>query len=393
MLNNILHFKDKSAKSQYLFYNWIAKSSQLNLLSRTKLVNITLVMGIGLLFTGFIIIAYQILISPIVYIINLFIGAWLIALVLEPIVKRLVKCGLPKIIAIILTYLVLISALVTLFALILTELYELINDKLNYSSATIKNNINNLVNGFGIESIDFGKVESELANMVDTANSRPFNLVIAVGFGIVQLILLIIISFTLLASKEYNSRHLQQRNRPNLSLLELAPTSLKRYFSFVYRTIEKSFKGYLRGRVEIALLYGVVVGVVMFVAGLDCPVATAFLCFLILIIPVVGAPISLFLPSVIGLLGDNKPVLVVFIALFVIQTLLLNAVLPKWLKCSSESGPVATLFILLVGAQLGGLFGILVAVPLAGAIKKILLVTFRLQNRMEKEHLIKCTEP
>jgi len=384
MPSNILQFRDKADERRFSISSVIAKLNQLNLFSSPRLVNTVLVLAAGLLFIGLFYITYRTLINPLINLINLFIGAWLIALVLEPLVRRLVRWGLPKIIAILITYLVTLAVLAALLTLIVTELYGLVNDTLNNSSGTVKNNINNLVHTFGVSDFDCSKVEPEITKMVNKATSQPFNLVLAVGFAIVQVILTIIISITFLAGKEYSPMPVIRRSRNNLSIVELLPARTKRYCSFIYHTIEEGFKGYLLGRVEIALVYGALVWVVMFLAGIDCPVATASLCALILIIPVVGAPISLFLPAAVALMGDNKPVLVVLLALFIIQTLLLNAVLPKWLKRSSGSGPVATLFILLAGAQLGGVFGIMVAVPLVGAIKKISIVTFKLRNQTKR---------
>jgi len=54
-----------------------------------------------------------------------------------------------------------------------------------------------------------------------------------------------------------------------------------------------------------------------------------------------------------------------------VQTLLLNIFLPRVVGKSSGLGPIATLFVLLAGAQVGGLFGTLIAVPLVGTVNAV----------------------
>ena len=92
-----------------------------------------------------------------------------------------------------------------------------------------------------------------------------------------------------------------------------------------------------------------------------------------MLIPFFGGPLSLLLPLIVAISSQPATALVVIPVLFIFQTALLNVILPKIVGQSSGLGPVATLFVLLAGAQVGGIWGFLLGVPIAG----VAVSTFR----------------
>jgi predicted PurR-regulated permease PerM len=137
-------------------------------------------------------------------------------------------------------------------------------------------------------------------------------------------------------------------------------------------SLERNFGVFLGGQLIVGILYGVVVAFVMSLVSLPYAVTTACVCGALMLIPLFGGPLSLFAPLLVAVSESPGIALIVLPVLFVVQTVLLNVVLPKIVGQSSGLGPVATLFVLLAGAQVGGVWGVLLGVPIAGVVMNIL---------------------
>lgn len=102
-----------------------------------------------------------------------------------------------------------------------------------------------------------------------------------------------------------------------------------------------------------------------------------------MLIPLFGGPLSLLPPLIVAISSTPEVGWFVLPVLFVIQTALLNVVLPKIVGQRSGVGPVATLFVLLAGAQIGGVWGVLLGVPLAGVVVSV--YDYLLSNSLRRE--------
>jgi predicted PurR-regulated permease PerM len=136
----------------------------------------------------------------------------------------------------------------------------------------------------------------------------------------------------------------------------------------------------------MGVLYGIVVSLIMGLTSLPYAVTTGCICGAMMLIPFFGGPLSLLLPLIVSISSDPNTALVVIPILFIIQTVLLNVALPKIVGQSSGLGPVATLFVLLAGAQIGGVWGVLLGVPLVGV--AVSTVEYLLKNVSRRETTI-----
>ena len=84
--------------------------------------------------------------------------------------------------------------------------------------------------------------------------------------------------------------------------------------------------------------------------------------------------------------GDFKKMVIGLIVVLVIQGLDGNFINPKLLSNSISVNPILVIIALLIGASLGGLLGMLTAVPMAALLKKEFdrFVAWREAKKLEK---------
>ncbi len=133
---------------------------------------------------------------------------------------------------------------------------------------------------------------------------------------------------------------------------------------------DKCFSGYIRGQFIDALLVGVVTSVAMILCRVPYPLVIGLLTGLGNLIPYVGPVVGFATLVIVCLIeGAWSKLLVGGIILAVILVLDGNLINPKLLSSSIEIHPLLVFAAMTAGSAVGGLLGMLVAVPLAALLK------------------------
>jgi len=90
-----------------------------------------------------------------------------------------------------------------------------------------------------------------------------------------------------------------------------------------------------------------------------------------MLIPYAGGLIGLLLPLLAGLLQSSPNTLLLIVLLFAFQIVLFNLIMPRILSQSLRMPTLLVFVALIVGGQLLGVWGLLFAVPVAGALYSI----------------------
>ena len=173
--------------------------------------------------------------------------------------------------------------------------------------------------------------------------------------------------------------------------LRFIPNRFHDEYDLTVSTISRSFGGFLRGQVVMAVLSGVVTAIAAGLPGCATAPSSGALVGLIVIVPLIGAPIAMILPSIIALVQGVPPldaiVLLAFLTVF--QQILLHFIVPRIMSESIGMPPALTLVSVLIGARLWGMWGFIFGIPVAGAIYSVGLVMLgrfkREQDQMDIE--------
>lgn len=126
---------------------------------------------------------------------------------------------------------------------------------------------------------------------------------------------------------------------------------------------------YVRVTLVIAVLCGVLIGGAAAIAGVPLALSIGLVVFLFAFIPTLGALISTIIVILLALVTNGITAAIVLgIVSIVVQTVQGNVLYPMLMNRQLKVHPIASLALVSVGAVLGGIFGALIAVPLAAVI-------------------------
>jgi predicted PurR-regulated permease PerM len=163
--------------------------------------------------------------------------------------------------------------------------------------------------------------------------------------------------------------------RLSAQFYRLVPVRYEDDFQFVFSTINRTFGGFLRGQVLMALLQGLFTGLLMRIFGLQLTMLTAILSGFLMFIPELGAPVAMLMPSAAAVLQGSDAAIPLLIIMLTFQQILLRFVIPKILSEAIGMPPLLILLSVLVSAKVMGLWGFFFGIPVAGAIYTITVVS------------------
>ena len=135
--------------------------------------------------------------------------------------------------------------------------------------------------------------------------------------------------------------------------------------------ISRVVSGYLLGQFLTSLLFGIFAYVVLSILGVPQPLLLAILAAVADAIPVVGVVIAT-IPAVLLALTVSPSVAGIVLALYLAYQQVENyLIVPRVYRGTLELHPFAVLIAVLVGAQLLGVLGVLLALPIAAAVPVI----------------------
>ncbi|HET6658496.1 MAG TPA: AI-2E family transporter [Rubrobacter sp.] len=302
-----------------------------------------------------------------------FVIALFLAAVLDPVVNwlqrrhRLIKRSL----AIVLTYLGLVVALLFMVGLLLPILVDQINSLINFVAAVAEapegptEYIKGLAQQYG-----FGWVFERFSHQIEDIRSqvgvaaRNFLLstrdIVVSGAGFVAaLVTVLTLTFFLILGKE---RYLDagvglfaERHRP-----------------LVRRILEQSagaVTGYVGGNLAISAICGVVTFIVLVVLGMPYAIALALLVAVLDLIPLVGATLGGALLVIVGLFVAPWKAVVLVIFIVVYQQVEGSILQPMVYSHAVQLNALVIFIAVLVGGMLLGIPGALLAIPVAQIIR------------------------
>jgi len=141
-------------------------------------------------------------------------------------------------------------------------------------------------------------------------------------------------------------------------------------FGICLSDLDRCFAGYIRGQLADAVFMAVVMTVALSIAGIPYAALIGIATGIGNLIPYVGPVVAYGMTIICCLLkGEFKLIVIGVIIVFIIQTIDGNIVNPRLLSSSIDVHPVLVIVALLFGGAIGGLLGMLLAVPVAAFLR------------------------
>ncbi len=207
-------------------------------------------------------------------------------------------------------------------------------------------------------------VEGALNSVVDAAQRGVIRTVTQLSATISFVIGMVIVpiwTFYVLHDNRYIAR----------SFYELLPDSIREDARCILTIIDELLSSYLRGRLLVCLIVGIAATIVMFIFGIDMAVLLGTIAGVTEIIPVFGPYIGALAPVLIALI--DRPIRALWVALSfaAIQQVENLFLTPRISGHSVRFHPAMVMVIVVIGAELAGIWGLILGVPLAAVSRDV----------------------
>ena len=309
----------------------------------------------------------------VLYLLRDFLGAFVlgaaIAFLIQPAVVRLVALGIPRVLATVITFVVIIVALAGLVLLIVPLVVNEVGQLQRQApalAAAAQDRINSLqgspIQIFGI-NIDIKGTTATISSHLREYLLGQAGNAVTIGLSalttLLQLVLIFIVAF-LLALDAAAFRRVLRR---------LVPNDYRTDFDQIWRKVRKMLYAYMRGQLIIAALIGILSGIACAVLGLPDAIALGMIAGVTALIPYLGPFIGAIPAILVGLAASPIKALLIAVIYFLISNVILNFVYPKVMGDAVRLSPILVIVAFIAGFSWAGILGMFVAVPIAATLR------------------------
>lgn len=309
------------------------------------------------------------LLSPIL---TPFLIAALLAYLFNPLVEKITHWHVPRVISVIIVFVILLLLFVVLILLFIplvqkqiVSLFMLIPKFFSWIQVTLMPWLNE---HFGIQQ-DFNVdlVTTTLADnwtkaggLVTTVMRTVLNSGVALIGWLTSLVIIPVVTFYLL-----RDWHTILQNARNLIPRQIEPTVVK-----LIKECNSVLSEFFRGQLLVMLALGAIYSVGLMLIGLQIGLIIGMVSGLVSIVPYLGFIVGIITASIAAYMqfGTFSGVLLVWLVFAVGQAMESTVLTPQLVGDRIGLHPVAVIFAVLAGASLFGFFGVLLALPVAAVI-------------------------
>ncbi len=304
-------------------------------------------------------------------VIMVFFLAWLLAFILSPIANGLVRLvpRLPRALAVILVYSLLIVVLVAAILLVAQQLYSSITNLVNSWGTSVDPRLHEILqpwqerlNSIGGSQINLeAQVRQLLDNLKNGANElvQPQGPIAQVAIASVGIFGNLLFVFFLSLYMAVDRDHIVS------FLFRIVPPAYNDEARLLEHSVSRSFGGFLRGQALMGLMYGAVSMVASLVVGLPYVPVTATSSGILQAIPFFGPFVSWTPPVLAAIFFKPDAVLPVLVIMVVGWFVLMNIIQPRLMAEAVGLHPVVVLGSVLVGSKIAGIPGAIFGIPVA----------------------------
>ncbi|MFE1244793.1 AI-2E family transporter [Fictibacillus sp. NPDC058756] len=307
----------------------------------------------------------------------------------RPVVQFLHKRNVPKVLSILLIYLLAIGLFVLLFYSIGPVLQRQVSNLVENTPAlidAIRSKLNDLqqnewVNRFQ-ESEQFDvkeisdKVSAYLSNSVQTIGTNIANFI-----GIITNIIMIFVTVPFILYYM-----LKEGEKAPQMVLQTLPEKQRNNGTKILKDMDIALSSYIQGQILVSVCVGTMLYIGYLIIGIEYSLILAIIAMFTNVIPFLGPIIGVVPALIVAVVDSPAMVIKVLVIMVIAQQIEGNVISPQVMGKKLDIHPLTIISILLVAGSLGGLLGLILAVPVYAVLKVIVLHTYRLINlRREKK--------
>jgi len=288
--------------------------------------------------------------------------AVIISVLLEPIIEFLQRRKIPRGPATIIVYLAIFGLIILLIysfaAIFVTEIQKFIQIFPEYFEK-----LSPFLRGIGLKAFENVETSIEFLNKsLERILSGFLGTVSAIFGGLFATVYVITIALFLSLEEGVVER----------ALVLLFPKKYENFVLNLWHRCQKKISGWFLSRIIASIFVGGAAYFSFLIIGTKYPFILGFLAGILDFVPIVGPIITGIIVAVLVSLDSVSKAIIAIIAITVIHQLEGNLLTPILTKKLVNVSPVVVLLALVIGGELLGILGAILAIPLAGIITEFL---------------------
>ncbi len=301
----------------------------------------------------------------------LFIG-FIIAWLLDPIVKKMHKNGIPRIIGSLLVYAIFLIFIYIFLRIFIPSLYTQINELIGTLPSILdkfRTFADDFVTQVSISGLDLNTIKDNLFNsigdyLVSFTNSLPTFLMSILGnlvSGLGTILISLVVGLYMLFDFDAISKH----------FLRLVPAKNRYEIEILLLDIGKEVRKTISGTLLVALMVFICDTIGFAIIGLKAPLLFGMFCGLTDLIPYIGPYIGGAAAVIVGFSQGSITGIAVLIICVIVQLVENYILQPVIMSKTTQLHPVTIIVGLLVFGHYFGIVGMIIATPCIALLKVI----------------------
>jgi len=280
--------------------------------------------------------------------------AFILATALNPLVNGLQKIKLPRVIAIVISFILVIGIISLVFAGIIPTLIE--------QTGVLANSLIQILNQNHLLEFDQNVISSQIQT-ISSSLINVLKIILGAASNVITIFSLLVMTFYILIERPNLEKYLR---------LLLHDGHRERKYLEIFVSVEKRLGGWVRGELLLMLIVGTLTYVGLSAIKIPFALPLALLAGLLELVPNLGPTIAAVPAALIGLTISIPITIGTIIVSIAVQQLENNIIVPLVMRSSVGLKPIVTLLCLMVGVTLGGVGGAILAVPTFITIQTVL---------------------
>lgn len=214
------------------------------------------------------------------------------------------------------------------------------------------------------------KLSSQLSDRLNNGAGTAVSTVQDVGASAVTLLTVLVLTFMMLV----------EGPRRLTMIKEMVATRHRDIVERISRDMYRVIKGYVNGQVLLAFMAALLITPVFFILDISYPIGLMVIVFICGLIPMVGHTIGAVIVTLVALFTSPVAALIVLAYYILYQQIENYLIQPRVQANTTDMSPLLVFGSVVVGVNIGGIFGGLVAIPVAGCIRVAILEYLRTKN-------------
>lgn len=297
----------------------------------------------------------------------LLVVAALFAYALAPLVTLLARV-IPRFLAVLIVYLLVLVGIGALLYLIVRTAIDQVTSLSGYLSFLLTpgasvhpNALEQTLRSFGITTAQLASFRAQIISTAEGFTGDVVPLLTGVADSVLNIILVTVLSIYLLVDGSRVTRWF----RANM------PYRQRGRIRFLLETLQRVVGGYIRGQLLLCSIVGTLVGLGMWMLGVPYALLLGVLAFVLEFIPVLGTLVSGVVCVLLALTKGWILAIIVLAYFVVVHVIEGDVVGPRIVGKAIGLHPAISIVALITGSELFGIWGALLAAPLAGILQAV----------------------